>query len=251
MKKIKTILPLLGLITTSAFAQGASNLSRDIEVKAKIIPGCFLSADNINFGTLVTPITNQSALSNMRVLCSKAASLNIEIVYGASSGSGETNGTFTAVLKSSSTSNHYKINKDGSPYTNSSYDIGCSYGDGIYFYSKQIADLYGVNYIAGAWIADKWNICSGNNINTATLAAVGIPSQGTLVGIAKGEKVSFSLENPSNSTKVWNSTNKYLIVATGIEQSIPMKANIKSSENPTYRMTPDTYQSILTVVLTY
>lgn len=251
MNKKITSLILLPIISLGAQAQVVSEKNENIEIKAVINPGCFLNADDINFGILSMPITNQSASSNMRVLCSKNTDLSIEIVYGASTSGGQTSGTFTAVLKNSNAANHYKINKDGVAYTKWNTDVSCSPTLGMQVYSQEIANLYNVTYVAGAWQPDVANICSGKNINTSTLASLGIPSQGKLTGLSNGEQIAFSIEVPNNSTQVWNSTNKYPIITTGIEQSIPMKANIKSSENPTHRMSPDIYQSILTVVVTY
>ncbi len=253
-KKLISLLAL-SIMSLSAVAQ-VTPVNTNIDIKALIDPGCFLNADDINFGVLAMPITNQSASSNMRVLCSKDTNLSIEMVYGASSGGGSVSGTFTAVRTDHAHGqpyNTYKIYKDGVEYRHSSYDISCSIGyGGVSIQDKKIADLYKFDpLIYQTWVHDTGNICSGNEINTETLAALGVPSQGTLTGITSGDQIVYSLEVPNSSTKVWNSTNKYPIVATGVEQSIPMKANIKSSENPTYRMSPDMYRSILTVVLTY
>lgn len=257
MSKKLTSLLALSIMSLSAVAQ-VTSVNTNIDIKALIDPGCFLNADDINFGVLAMPITNQSASSNMRVLCSKDTNLSIEMVYGASSGGGSVSGKFTAVRSGYAThpsdgsilSASYIIYKDDVRYTASGIDISCSYSGEFYFYKKEISDLYKVGY-PGKWHPDTGNICSGTNLNTETVAAFGVPSQGKLTGITKGEQIVYSLELPNSSTKVWNSTNKYPIVATGVEQSIPMKANIKSSENPTYRMSPDMYSSILTVVLTY
>lgn len=112
--KINFVLSMaLGLTSMMSVNAFAATANKNIDVKATIKPGCFLSADNINFGTLVTPITNQSASSSMRVLCSKATNLSVEMVYGASSGGSAINGTFTATLKGTNT---YKIYKDGVEY---------------------------------------------------------------------------------------------------------------------------------------
>lgn len=255
-KKLTSLLALsLSIMSLSAVAQ-VTPVNTNIDIKALIDPGCFLNADDINFGVLAMPITNQSASSNMRVLCSKDTNLSIEMVYGASYGGGSVSGTFTAERVGSGDSfNVYNIYKDGVKYTQSVSDIYCMPNGELYLDSWEIAylynDLYKDEYSAGGGFDPKGNICSGTQINTETLAALGVPSQGTLTGITSGDQIVYSLEVPNSSTKVWNSTNKYPIVATGVEQSIPMKANIKSSENPTYRMSPDMYSSILTVVLTY
>lgn len=251
-KKLISLLAL-SIMSLSAVAQ-VTPVNTNIDIKALINPGCFLNADDINFGVLAMPITNQSASSNMRVLCSKDTNLSIEMVYGASSG-GSVNGTFEAVhMYGNANDSSYQIYKDGVKYTQAptySSDIKCKFNGYVLVNYKEIADLYKVEYPAGTWVPDTGNICSGRNINTETLAALGVPSQGKLTGITSGDQIVYSLEVPNSSTKVWNSTNKYPIVATGVEQSIPMKANIKSSENPTYRMSPDMYSSVLTVVLTY
>ena len=74
---------------------------------------------------------------------------------------------------------------------------------------------------------------------------------GVLKGISSGEQIKFFIEKPTEANQIWSKNNSYSIASTGETQTIPMKANIKRADNATHRLTPDTYQSTLTVVLNY
>ncbi len=50
-----------------------------LEVNAKVDPGCFLEAENVNFGVLPMPLNNTSAQSKITVKCSRNTQLNISI----------------------------------------------------------------------------------------------------------------------------------------------------------------------------
>lgn len=247
-KGFMKLLPLCMLMTTSVFAQDLHNANSDIKVKATINAGCLLTTENINFGVLSMPISNQSTTSNMQVKCSKGVASIIQISYTPNGAISTANYTATEVTFNGAT--HYKLYKDGVGVTGSSIDIACNALSQVFFYNQGTQNLYGVQGQV-SWVPDTWNICSGVKINTTTLSNLGTKSEGVLTGIAKGDKVIYSLEVPNSSGQTWNVQNKYSFTTTGDTQTIPMKANVKSAGNPTNRLAPDTYQDILTVVLTY
>lgn len=252
MKK-KLILMILTGLSSSAFAQSATPQSNsNLEVKAVVDAGCFLTADNINFGILMMPLTNQVATSNIQVKCSKGVNLKFNMQYGANdSGSGG----YSVVRQegnSSSTVETARLYKDGVGFSNNSIDIQCR-GDKkgyVYLYhSVAMTSLFGTN----GSVIDKWNLCvtNGVRVNRTTIANMGSTGYGILSGLSSGESIKYFMETPTSSSTVWNLSNSYQILSTGEYQTIQMKANIKSENNVTHRMTPDTYQSSLIVVLTY
>lgn len=249
-KKILT-LAILGSLSTGSFAQDPRN--SDIKVTAKIDPGCFIEAENINFGVLMMPLTDNRAQSNITVKCSKDTQMSLSILYGNVSNSSGTNSRYTINQVSSVLS---KIYLDGQPISKSNDDIYCaswmgsgsSVGHGGVAFSNEALPLF--ENAKSGWQNDLWGICSPNGVNNSYV----IKSQieiGALKGLVNNEVIKYSLELPNQSSTIWDSNNKYYVKASGEQQTIPMKANIKKTENPTHRLSPDNYQDTLTVVLNY
>lgn len=244
---------ILSVLSISAFAQDTSTpkFNSDIEVKAVVDAGCFLTAENINFGVLQMPLQDQSASSNINVKCSKGANLQLAIAYN-SQGKVSSGGDYTVQMYiSSSTFEYARIYKDGKPIS-STYDFTCqsTSPNQVYLKTTEMQSLLNAS-ATNSYIPDQWGICSGARANyDAVIAAISGGAGGALSGLFSSEQINYFLTVP-NSNNTWGGNTQYELLATGVEQTIPMKANIKSADNPTYRMTPDTYQSTLTVVLTY
>lgn len=256
MKKITAITIAIISASTTSFAQDPRN--SDIEIKAKVDAGCFLDAENINFGVLQMPLQDQTASANMRLHCSKGSPLSISIRYGNLSTSGTllTGITFADSINTNGMEYDFKkVYKDGKAISSLSFDLYChkSIPNKIGINSVEMANFINLNKTeAGTtWIQDTAGVCtSGSKINTTKALAFmsGIVDIGSLSGLSGAEKINFYIEKPQTANK-WSSD--YLITATGVEQFVPMRASIKRADNVTHRMTPDTYQSVLTVVLTY
>lgn len=248
-----TLTSIFSLLSLSALAQSTTPQSHsDIEVTAVVDAGCFLTADNINFGVIMMPLQNQSAQSQINVKCSKNANLILSISYNPSAISQD---IYTAVADPIYTTRYnFKLYKNGVPISSNSIDMYCHSelkGGSVHFATSQAEILYFGEDKYNDWVKDTWNICSGVNLNLTTLSNLGAGANGALVGVAKGETIIYTLETPSDSSKVWNAQNTYSFISNGENQTIPMKANIKSSNNPTYRISPDTYTDSLSVILTY
>ena len=107
---------------------------------------------------------------------------------------------------------------------------------------------------AGRYNNDQ-NICNPrytgyvytNAFNPSSLANLG-GYIGSLIGLSNGEQIAFEILNPSNQN--WAS-NSYSANGNGLEQKITLKAQIKKENSPTHRLSADTYQSNITVQLTY
>ncbi len=200
MKKtiIKIItMPLLGLFL-GANAQATNN--ETIEINAIVDAGCFLTANNINFGSLQMPLINQSASSEMSVKCSNNAPYQIKIGYGNTvTGSSDTyTYQFTDGYANGDSYQLVKLYKDNVPISTETLDIECSgvNPNSVYFYTIQAAQIYGFNNAGWNDIPD---VCTSNNtFNTSSLANLGRSSIGELTGVSNGEKIAFEILNPSN-----------------------------------------------------
>lgn len=260
MRKNILALAILGSLSASAFAQDPRN--SDIKVTADIHAGCDLTAENINFGVLMMPLTNSTAQANMNVKCSKGANLEIAINYSENASSSSSNlsnyrleystgsgadGDAVKIYDANDNTILGALNCHRNPT-----GAGWSGIAGVELKSGFFNSIGLPSTITGNWQPDTYGVCSetpeGLKLNTAVLLGTSI---GALTGLTSGEQIKYSLSLPGNDSQIWSSSSKHTVSATGVEQTIPMKANIKRADNPTYRMTPDTYQSILTVVLTY
>lgn len=259
MKKKLLTLAILGSLSVGVFAQDPSN---NIEITAEVDAGCSLIAENINFGVLAMPLSDQSAQSRIRVHCSKGANLIMGISYSEQAGSSIMGNIYTLDLDTNQGYSQYAkllINgvPSGGPY---SHDMRCAQENykQIRLMSQLARDLFGYSNIkTSVLVPDTYKICKDSsasfrygmekNINTIIHQI----QVGFLTGISQGEQIKYSLEVPEQSSLLWNTSNTYNFVGSGVEQIIPMKANIKRAENQTHRMTPDTYQSTLTVILNY
>lgn len=231
---------LLLFISQSSFANSSNN--GDIKLSAKIDAGCFLTADNINFGVLMMPLTNQTASSQINIQCSKMAPLSVTVQYGNLASSGVYS---VAVINGSNT---HTVYKDGQNIGS----IACNVSAGIqnvYFHTSAVRNLFNPQEIVGNWVFDKYNLCANDTIKADTITALN--KKASLTGLVNGDNLFYSLEVPNDASKIWNSTNDYKITGTGNSQIIPVKANILKSDNPTYRMAPDMFQGTLSFNLTY
>ena len=253
MKTNILILAVLSSLSTGTFAQSSSPQSNsDIEVTAVVEAGCYLTADNINFGVLQMPLNDQSASSNINVQCSKGANLQLAIAYN-SQGQVSSGGNYTVQRHDAGTAAEFvKVYKDGQRISSSTYDIECNIGakNKVWIYSQEMKSLLNAPVISG-YIPDQWGMCSGNRVTYDVLiSSISDETGGSLVGLSSSEQINYFLTVP-NTNNTWGGNTQYELLATGVEQTIPIKANIKRADNPTHRLTPDTYQSTLTVVLNY
>lgn len=250
MRKSIVALAILSSVSTMSLAQVSSN--SNIELSANVDAGCFLEADNINFGVLMMPLTDSSSQSNVKVLCSKGSSLKIQISYD-----NKISGSSSTYSYTKLSDIEYMINKNGTSIggIRCYYDSSLTFIDSnrnLTFVSNEVADIFGLQYnVRVAYITD--NICSGTQINVQNFnkkTGNMFAKSGVLQGVSSVEQIKYTIKNPSNNN-VWTMSNDYSILGSGIQQTIPLVADIKRAENATHRLTPDTYQSTLTVILNY
>jgi spore coat protein U-like protein len=249
MKKIIKLTALASAILSPTLVSAQATSS--MEVSATVETGCFIEADNINFGSLIIPISTQTAQSDMRVHCSKGSNLSIQINYNGQISNGYT--LSRELYRPQGNGPEYNVIDSNNNFLGV---VACgnrsNYSGYVAFSNQTVASLYNLdvgNYVNG-WRVDTTNVCN-HTTQTPNPPLNTLNGQGVLTGLVGGEQIKYSVEVPNNESVVWNSINKYNIVATGLKQSIPMKAKIVALGNPTHRMTADSYTGTMDVVLTY
>jgi len=176
----KIVLSMIALLTMSSFqtVSFAGTSSANTQSTATIASTCTITAQNLNFGALVLPLSAQNASTSMAVLCSNKASYTVGLAYG-----GQWYCTYSGTINGQS----YTIPQDnigGCPSTiqaqvASSYAygkmIGTAKGDSI-GYSIQVPGNPG----------KVWNNGQGNYTATGTGVSQTIPVVGTLVPAQSG-----------------------------------------------------------------
>lgn len=216
MKKKITIL-MLSLISSMAFADAASTTGTT-KATATLSSSCQIQAQTISFGALMLPLTTQQASSNMTVLCTKETPYTIDMSYGVS----------TVIV--------YSRNANGHVYA---YDTATKTG-------VPMPDMTG-------YVLTDPNVPGGVNGCDYMYGCTSYTKTGTqanMVGASKGDSINFRIVNPTDSSKTWDSTNKYSNKGTGSNQTIALKAELIPN-SPNQFPTPDSYSGTLTTTLTY
>lgn len=246
------VLSMFSICSVNALAQSAPVFNKDIQVKANIQAGCYLSADNVNFGVLMMPIRDQTAISSMSVLCSNNASYTIAPTY---SNKNVISGTVTSTNGTSS--NSFFLWVDGKRISNSTtYDIIC-YSNEVNrfaFGSDIVAKAYG--YSAGGWIDSPTRVnkvCNNWYPNSATYSSLtfGEKPGGKLIGSKGRDAIIYVFEDPKDKNKVWSTANVYQTKGNGETQNIIITGKIQKADNQTYYLTNDVYNDVATFTISY
>lgn len=251
MQKIKITGSILAsiilLCNQIAFAEPANT---NLQTSAKIENTCFISAENINFGQVSSPLSTQGTSSDMRVLCTTNASYVIDLAYG-----GKTSSSQYRIEKE-----QYRPQGNGPEYNvfNSNNEfigiIACGnpsiYKGWVAFNTQAIADLYNVP-LAGIqqnWRPDKTGICNHENL-TPNQPFLNI---GIMTGLSKGDKLAYKVTLPGDSSKTWSKgQNSYKSTGTGEEQTIRMNANIVPNSSSSLYLAQDNYLDTIIAEISY
>jgi spore coat protein U-like protein len=233
------------LTYTSIEPMKAANTGVSTQITATLSSSCTISAQNLNFGNLVLPLSAQTATSSMSLLCSKNHSYAIGMAYGGVYGTTTGNGDYWEAVGCST--NH--VSGVTPPACN-------SYNTWWYEYNT-----------AGTVIASEqlnWSTnqaptgVTGYNGSVTTQRIGGIFPLGTsyaygkMTGVAKGDTIAYFIQVPGNSSEVWNTGNyTYTTTGTGDNQSIPVVGTIVPSQSGSTYPTPDYYLDTVTATVTF
>lgn len=222
MKNIKIALALLASFCALGTAQAQSNVATNTtKATAQLVASCEMTAQSVNFGNVMLPLTTQSATSNLNVLCNKGATYTIEMTYGGVYGQGYPGDTV-----------YYSTGGQcsGKPIM-FGYDVITMNRTAI------VCDVP-----AGAVLGPNGGYYTGSPVSY---------NYGKMMGAAKGDNIAYSLEVPGKSGVVWNTTNKYTALGTGVSESIPVKATLVPGQSGGSYPIPDMYADTVTAKINF
>lgn len=207
MKIIKIITTLIScLCISNTYAQTSHSITATTKASATLASVCTLAAQNVSFGQVVLPVSNQVSTSNMTVQCTKGSTYTIALAYGGVYGQG---GTTNLPLTLNSGRNGYAYCVYSATINGQLYQTSTNYG-------QTCADS--VSYTIPSY------------------------SYGMMVGGASGDAISYSIQVPNQPTQIWNNGNySYTSTGTGANQSIPVVTTLQPSNTSNKYPTPDNY----------
>jgi spore coat protein U-like protein len=223
----KIVLSMIALLTMSSFqtVSFAGTSSANTQSTATIASTCTITAQNLNFGALVLPLSAQNASTSMAVLCSNKASYTVGLAYGGVYGQGNVSGTLNNV-----------------PGANTSYLIPSSGGQ---WYCTYSGTINGQSYTI-----PQDNI--GGCPSTIQAQVASSYAYGKMIGTAKGDSIGYSIQVPGNPGKVWNNgQGNYTATGTGVSQTIPVVGTLVPAQSGSSYPTPDTYMDTVTATVNF
>ena len=230
MKNNKIYMALLiAFASTSAMAD---NQSSTFKASSILTATCTLSANSVNFGAFMLPLSSQSAGSSLTMLCSNKAPYTIDLSYGGVYGQGQTGD-----------GSYWRYDRSPNSY-------------------EQIWNKYSATH---NFIDQKYVMASGFYAEQTAAASLGCTmagwqcftartsyDYGIMTGAAKGDSVAYSIFVPGDNSKVWNSgKNSYSGIGSGQEEQISFQAKIVPAQSGSSYPTPDFYMDTVTATVTY
>ena len=230
MKKIISTLLLSSILTipNMVMAQSNANKTGTFKVNSTLTATCSLSANSVNFGAFMLPLSAQSTSGSINLLCSKQAPYTIDLAYGGVYGQGQLEDGTYWVFTDAGPNNQNLYSKYSATdkliktqLVTRGLDVastlGCTYPSGYKCFTGKTSYDYGV-----------------------------------MSGAAKGDKVAYAIYVPGDNSKVWNAgKNSYSGLGTGKEESLNFQAKIITAQSPNSFPTPDFYMDTVTATVTY
>lgn len=263
MKNKKILLAgMLSILGTSTMAQNSAK--SDFEASANIESFCQINAQDINFGIIQSPLTEQSANGQLNVLCSNKTSYAVEMNYGNSINvaSSENSTNIFSVTISGVSKNDYKIYINDKPLTNDSYDVVCNAYNGLHIMNQTTFNFYGhtgtyqigvTNYNDFKSLCNKgsWSM-NMTNFQTIAKSAKLSSEFGIMTGSLKKDLLAYVITTPYDSTKIWSKgINNYQSTGTGTEQTIPVNSKIVVNKSSSKYLSEDMYTDTVTASIVY
>lgn len=263
---MKIIIGLLMSIGFASFAN-AGDASGEIKASATMITTCSISANNVNFGVVSSPLTMQSSKSDMVVKCSNAAAYTIDLAYGNYVVDTMLDGyTIEYNFTNDFHSTHSIKDSSNKQYATLHCGYSAKYIGKVHIIGPAFAKIYG--YTHAVWQIDSQKICStdGTIEGTKPTGWVGAYNDrgkqsinmakssefGVMSGALKGDKLAYKITVPGDITKVWNAgNNSYTATGTGVEQVIDMNAQIVPDKSSSKYVAQDVYSDTVTAIISY
>lgn len=291
MKKNKIIgaLALMMMGTTPAFA--AENKAADFQASAEVENVCLIEADDVNFGQVYAPLTQQGTKSEMRVLCSKGTSYTVDLNYGGNFVDPNGNSNVSAKLTYKTTDSYndenpngkqtgYRLYVNGEPISNGypgnsisseSLDMNLNndgtWGDVLCYTAtpnivtlrtKEAAELFGVPFAnEKGTFQDNSGICDpySSRLNISSFNSFfgnSNSDKGVMIGAMKGNALAYQITMPGDITKPWiSNVNSYKATASGEFDKIEVNARIMPDSSSSLYPAQDSYFDTVTAVISY
>ena len=216
------------LIAFSSTSAMADNQSSTFKASSTLTATCSLSANSVNFGAFMLPLSSQSAGSSLSMLCSNKAPYTIDLAYGGVYGKGgQGDGSYWQLTNNSGGSAGYTLFSSTGVLIRETFAAHKN--------NEQIQTFFNCTYTNGKCFP---------NITTY--------DYGIMTGAAKGDSVAYSIFVPGDNSKVWNSgKNSYSGIGSGQEEQISFQAKIVPAQSGSSYPTPDFYMDTVTATVTY
>lgn len=214
-------------LSTLSYAQASGNVTASAKATATLAATCTISAQNVNFGQIILPVSNQSATSSMSVQCSKNAPYVIGLAYGGIYGSAQ------SVNASYKNTGAYKYIQGGTA---------------LYWVCQYTATSPDGQTATNTSISASGNCPSTNGTQSFSVSY----AYGKMIGVMSSDSIGYSIQVPNNPSQIWNSGNySYNSTGVGTSQSIPVVATLVPSQTANKYPTADTYLDVVTATITY
>lgn len=215
----------------------AGTNSANTQATATLSSSCTISAQNLAFGSLVMPLSSQSASSSMSVLCSKNHAYTVGLAYGGIYGQGGS--TLGYILRTNDNGQEYLSNSSGTMGSN--VMTSCGSPDCNPYPGSTLQSVGTINCGVG-----------GSNCTLYAATTSTVYSYGKMIGVAKGDTIGYSIQVPGNPGQVWNTGNSvYSSTGTGATQTIPVVGTLVPAQSGSTYPTPDMYMDTVTATVNF
>lgn len=254
ISSLLTILMATPITMLQVQSAHAGTTSANNQATATVSAVCTISAQNLNFGNLVLPLSAQSASTSMSVLCSKNHSYTVGLAYGGVYGQGQSQTPTSASVSSycaTSTTDDNGYYTLYNAYNASGTQVASVYGAyalGLISSSTLQPGQCIAPTAAGQTLTSSDGKYGPLTFNPVTVAY----AYGKMIGVSHGDNVAYSIQVPGNPGQVWNAgENNYTATGTGGTQTIPVVGTIVPAQSGGNYPTPDYYLDTVTATVSF
>lgn len=249
MKGIKkiTAMTMMTFLMSSAisFQAKAGSTSASQQATATVSSSCTISAQNLNFGNLVLPLSAQSASTSMSVLCSKNHAYTVGLAYGGVYGQGVPYG-YSGLGGYANGAEYTDANGQSVMNLGVWSSSGTQIGTITIPYSATDAGRESEIYALTGYHT------SVSGVYYAVQGGATGYTYGKMIGVAKGDNIAYSIAVPSQPSQVWNAgENNYTSTGTGSAQTIPVVGTLVPGQSGSTYPTPDMYMDTVTATVSF